>query len=382
MPESTPFDPHIIRADSVASDGTIAGLGTDSLVFWHPGTQAWEWAPRPHDAGVTLISPDGSSIVTTFFPQRPDPVNVVTWNRTDGWQALSGSTVAQSVAINVSRNFRFVVGAGNNNGEAAQAWVWAMDGGVQQLLSTPQADGVVAALAGMVSDDGNVVIGNAIRPAEWEGFFYEEYVATRWMGGGSPTILRDPDGNELYEASACNDDCSIVFGTGVWFLKDDGEFGFLGKISDGYPTPGPFGPYYATDASSDGSVVVGVYSAKEYPGLPNSESYVDRPFVWTRETGMASLRSMEAILGIRGNDWDQDDWGYLANVRVSPDGRLILISGEHVAGLPGGWADDRVVVVHLTPKAVRPTGGHSTHAAPTPPRAGSNGSARMGNIVE
>ena len=62
--------------------------------------------------------------------------------------------------------------------------------------------------------------------------------------------------------------------------------------------------------------------------------------------------------------------------RVSPDRRLILISGEHVAGLPGGWADDRVVVVHLTPKAVRPTGGHSTHATPTPPRVDPNKTLR------
>lgn len=355
MPESTPADPHLVTADSITNDGTIAGRATGALVLWHPDTQAWEEVPKQLGAPPAFISPTGSSVVTTDELQEAT-TNVLTWNRVAGWQSLAGNSVAQSQANNVSRNFRFVVGAGNDSGEPAKAWIWAIDGGIQQLLQTPYSDGAVAAFAVAVSDDGNVVVGNAIRPPP-PGEFLNDYVATRWDSGGLPVILRDPDGNELYEASACNVDCSIIFGSGVWFLRNDGGFGFLGTIPDGYPTPGPYGAYYVSDASSDGSIVVGLYSQNVYPTNPNSETYANRPYVWTRATGMTSLRSLTTDLDI-----GDEDWGHIATMRLSPDGRLVLISGERRSG------QSRVVVLHLTPRAVRPAAGHSTHAWPTPPR--------------
>ncbi len=88
MPESTPVDPHIITADSITDDGTIAGIGTGGLVLWHPDTQTWEFLPKQLDNGPALISPDGSSIVTTDAEQMP-ATDILTWNRVDGWQVLA-----------------------------------------------------------------------------------------------------------------------------------------------------------------------------------------------------------------------------------------------------------------------------------------------------
>lgn len=359
MPESTPADPQIITADSITNDGTIAGVGTGGMVLWHSNTQTWELVPKQLDDGPAFISPDGSSIVTTDASQWPDPTNVLTWSPLDDWQVLAGRMVAQSIASNVSRNFRFVAGGGNNNGEAEQAWVWALDGGVQQMLPNPDWSG--GATAAAVSDDGNVVIGNAVR-APQPGQIWPDVLPVRWVDGGPPTMLLAPDGRELSGAVACNADCSTVFGATGWFLKDSGEFEFLGFM-DPIPdaNPDPYAAYTIYDASADGSMIVGLYLANMYPTNPDSESYVDRPFIWTRATGLTSLRSVGS---------GDEDWSFFTRISFSPDGRRILLSGEHQTG------QSRVVVLHLIPKLVRPTSGHSTHATPTPLQANRNGLLR------
>lgn len=348
--DGTPTDPDITGAISIANDGTLAGKQADTLVLWHPDTRSWERVPNALAPTSVFISPDGSSVLASDGSRPPEPANIVTWSRTSGWQTLAGSTATNSEANNVSRNFRFAVGAGISLGKAAQAWVWAIDGGVQQLLPTP--DFANAAIANAVSDDGNVVIGYAVLPPQGDWLVQ---VAVRWVGGGPATILRAPDGSELAGAIACNADCSIVFGANNWFLKDDGEFGFLGTLPDAYPEP--HGAYYMQDASSDGSVVVGLYMQNADPANPKSETYNDRPYLWTSATGMTSLRSLTTELGV-----GDEDWGSIDIARLSPDGRHVLIRGNRASGQP------RTVVLHLTPRAARLDAGHSPHARPTPPR--------------
>ena len=368
MPESTPVNPHIITADSINNDGTIAGRGTNSIVLWHPDTQAWEEIPHDHNGRSVFISPDGSSILTTDALQMPE-THILTWNRAEGWQALPRHTVSQSIAYGVSRNFRFVVGGGNNNGEVEQAWVWDIDGGVQQLLPNPDWSGGAAAWA--VSDDGEVVVGAAVRAPE-PGEIYPDVLAVRWVNGGAPTMLLAPDGRELSGVVACNADCSIAFGATGWFLEDNGGFEFLGFMDPPIPdaNPDPYITYTIHDASADGSMIAGLYLANMYPTNPDSESYVRRPFIWTQTTGLTSLRSLTTELGI-----GDDDWNNISTVCFSPDGRFLLISGEHRSA-SYEWPRDRVVVLHLIPKFAYPMRGHSTHARPPPPRADRNGSFR------
>ncbi len=361
LPESTPANPHYITATSITDDGTIGGRGTGSTVLWHPDRQVWEEIPREHNGQPVLVSPDGSSLITTDAVQMP-ATNILTWNRADGWQVLAGGAVDQSEASSVSRNFRFLVGGGNDNGKVEQAWVWGLDGGVQQMLPNPDWSGGAIALA--VSDDGNVVVGAAVR-APNPGEIYPDILAVRWDGGGLPTQLFAPDGRELGPAVACNADCSIVFGSTGWFLEDNGEFDFLGfmePIPDAYPDP--YGAYTIHDVSPDGSMIVGLYSAHRFPTYPDSESYVQRPFLWTPETGLTSLRSLASEFGM-----GKYDAPLFNRIRFSPDGQNIVI----------GWSNDgndRVVVLHIARRLLRPRIGHSTHARPPPPRADRNGSLR------
>lgn len=348
--EATPADPDITAAISIANDGTIAGKQGDTLVLWHPDTRMWERVPKALAPTSVFISPDGSSVLASDGSRPPDPANIVTWNRASGWQTLAGSTATNSEAKGASRNFRFAVGGGINPGEPVQAWVWAIDGGAQHLLPTP--DFANSAIASAVSDDGNIVIGYAVLAGDND---WPVFIAVRWVGGGPPTILRAPDGSELTGVIACNTDCSIVFGANNWFLKDNGEFGFLGTLPDA--NPDPHGTYYVQDASSDGSVVAGLYMQNADPANPTSETYNDRPYLWTSATGMTSLRSLATELGV-----GDEDWGSIDLVRLSPDGRRILIRGDRASRQP------RTVVLHLTSRAVRLDSGHSTHARPTPPR--------------
>jgi len=369
MPESTPANPHLVTPTSIANDGTIAGMDADGMLFWHPDTRTWEQVPRTLALAPVIISPDGSSALATGAPHaQPESTNVLTWNLATDWQALAGSDADQSTVYNVSRNFRFAVGAGGHLGEPSQAWVWDVDGGTQQLLSTP--DSAFNASASAVSEDGRVVVGNETRFPQ--GGDWPESVAIRWVDGGPPTILRDPDGHELYGATACNADCSIIFGSGdifsapSWFLKSNGEFGSFGTLPDGEVVPYQ---YYVGDASADGSLVAGIYSAKADPDNPYSNAYAYMPFLWTPATGLVSLRS----LGI------EVDWGDFLALRFSPDARHLLIGPalDPWDERTRNWA----VVVHLTPKASGPgpAPGHSSHGQPTPPAPGPNRNLRAGS---
>gem|GEM_PF-1466542 len=367
MPESMPADPRSIVATSIAIDGTIAGRNGNGLVLWHPQTQAWDQQPKPLRDAAVFISPDGSSVLAMDDSQQPEPTNTLVWNHATGWQVLAGSTADQSVIYNVSRNFRFATGSGGDFGNPYQAWVWDIDGGVQHLL--PTLDSSFNTFASAVSEDGSVVVGNGLRFPR-KGGDWPESVAVRWIEDGPATTLRDPDGNELYEATACNADCSIIFGSSVlfgsnaWFLKSDGAFGFLGTLADGDPA---LYQYYVGDVSADGSLVVGIYSAKARPDDRYSNDYAFMPFLWTPTTGMVSLRS----LGI------EVDWGGIPIVRLSSDGRLVLVAS------PRELADDpvrsRAAVLHLTPKAARPDGGHSAHGQPASQRPARNGFLRTGS---
>jgi len=367
MPEITPAAPHVVTTTSIANDGTIAGLDGEGLVLWHPQTQAWEHVPAALALAPVVISPDGSSVVATGDSgTQPESTNVLTWSRATGWQALAGAAADQSTVYGLSRNFRFATGSGGNVGDASQAWVWAVDGGTQQLLPTP--DSAFSTSASAVSEDGSVVIGNGTRFPR-NGGDWPEDVAVRWVEGGPPTTLRDPDGNELYGASACNADCSIIFGSGdifsspSWFLKNNGEFGSFGTLPDGETAPYQ---YYVSGASPDGSLVAGLYSAKADPDNPHSNAYAYMPFLWTPATGLVSLRS----LGI------EVDWGDFPALQLSSDARHLLIGPalDPWDERTRNWA----VVVNLMPKAARPEGGHSGHGRPASPAPKRNGSFRAG----
>jgi len=345
----TAQDPNYLSAESVANDGTVAGRRGGHLVLWHPGTQTWEDVPRDVGPIPVFISPDGLAVIATDNTADPtQPIHTLLWQRSTGWQALPGVRV--SVHEGVSHNFKYVVGYGRddvNGGDST--WIQPIDG-VQQLL--PDGGIVPIGYPYAVSNDGNTIVGIGLR---FDIPSYPQPVAIRRDNGGEPAILHSPAGEELSVASTCDAECNVIFGEGLynydpnhphpgeaWYLKKDGAFGYLGALPDAFVTPIS---YAVTDATPDGSLAVGVYTAYQFVGYPNSGTG-SRAFIWTEATGIVSVRSLVEALGI-----GDDDWNDLYNVRVSPDGRSILLSGNHAVD-PGAFqiGHSRAVVLQLVPK--------------------------------
>lgn len=332
----TPQNPNYLSAESIADDGTVAGRRNGHLVLWHPATQTWEDVPREIEAAPVDISPDGSAVIATDnlnfvdFNTPPD-VHTLLWKRSTDWQALPGLNLSMYSAV--SHNFKYVVGTGRDTWDGAnQAWIQEIDG-VQRLL--PLSEAISFAAPSLVSNDGNTILGATLRfQGDWP-----VGVGIRWDNGGEPTILHNPNGEELAVPTACDANCNIMFGPGrqAWYLKSDGAFGYLGALPDA-PIPNS---YVITDATPDGSLVVGGYLAYQYLDYPDV-AYASRAFIWTEATGIVSVRSLVNELGIGDDDWHEID-----AVRVSPDGRRILLGGYRDLDL----SQARAVVLQLVPKS-------------------------------
>jgi len=339
----TPAQPSYPSVEAIADDGTIAGRRDGHLMLWHADTHAWEDVPRQLAALPVAISPDGATVIANdaLDASLPQPdAHTLKWQRATGWQKLPGMNLSMQSAV--SHDFSHLAGTGRDGwNDADQAWVQALDGAqtVFSLTSVP----LVTALA--VSDDGRALVGGTLRFTS----DFPSVVAMRRDDGGQPVFLHDPAGDELEMASACDATCSIVYGEGVydyfhathehpgeaWYLKSNGAFGYLGSLADALVDS----PSYAvTDTTPDGSLVVGVYRANVSVADVDSGGAL-HAFVWTQATGMVSVRSLMAELGI-----GDDEWRDITAVRVSHDGHRLLV---------GGYLDTerfRAAVIELAPK--------------------------------
>ena len=342
---ATPQNPNYISGGSIANDGTVAGRRGGHLVLWHPDTRTWEDIPRDLAAVPVFISPDGSRVIATddIPADQSQPLHTLMWQRATGWQVLPGDVVLGSVAISVSKNFQFIAGYGHNQGEVNHIWVRSIDDG-QRLLPWPD-DLSAGVIPFAVSNDGNTAIGNALRFTipEWP-----ERIAVRWQAEGQSSYLLNPVGEELAVASACDANCDIIFGAGLynydpshlhpgeaWYLKNDGTFGYLGALADALISARS---YAVVDAISDGSLVVGTYTTNGFPNVANSM------FIWTQATGIVSLQSLVTEFGIGDNDWHIFD-----SMRLSADGKKILLGGAHQS-YSNQAQQNRAVVLSLTPR--------------------------------
>jgi hypothetical protein len=344
----TPLSPNYLLAQSIAADGTIAGRRNGHLVLWHPASRTWEDVPREIAPTEVFIAPDASSVIATddISVDQTLPLQILKWQRAAGWQLLPGDAVSRSIAYSASKNFAFIAGNGHDNLEADQVWIRDIDGAEELLPSSPD---IPAGAPIAVSNDGKTAVGVGLRFTS----DFPQTIAVLWSIDAAPTVLRNPAGEELSIASGCNADCSIIFGAGLfssgpnhahpgeaWLLKKEGTFEYLGALPDAF-APGP--AYTVSDVTSDGSLVVGTYAAYRDITHPD-KGLMTRIYIWTEKTGIVSLRSLTAELGI-----GDDDWGDINDVRLSPDGLDVLIGGTHV--VQSGEIDHmRAVVLHLSPK--------------------------------
>jgi len=342
VPVYTLPSPTIILGESIANDGTIAGRQNGDLALWHPDSQTWEHIPQQRLAtGLPLfISPDGSSVIASD-DFTADTSHVVLWRRSTGWQALPGNIFDKSWLYGISHDFNYMVGGGRNGQNPREdPWVGAVNGIRQQL---PLTTAIPGGTPWAVSDDGKTVVGVTWRFPDGR----PTPVAIRWDNGGEPVTIRNPAGEELGAANACNADCSIVYGNGLynydinnlqtlegWYLTSDGAFEYMGALADSIG-------YGVTRTTPDGSIAIGVYQAyapDNYPALT-----VTRAFIWTEATGIVSVRSLVSELGIGDDDWDE-----ITRESISPDGLKILMGGgRRLDKHP--LSQTRVVVLRLVP---------------------------------
>ena len=241
-----------------------------------------------------------------------------------GWQPLPGRLLYQNeVLYGVSQDGKSIVGNSYYAGDVrSHAWRWTESSGQVELQFD---DAIPAGTPGSISNDGQRTVGVTIRPTGVP----PPLIAVHWSGSNPPARVLAPDQQELSIARVCNQDCSLVFGSGwptydptrpesgdAWFWSPDGRFSYLGQPA------GTVAPSVAvTDVSSDGSFVIGTYATSRFVGSPPFELEVDS-WLWMQSTGMLSLRSvLEQDLAVPG------PWESREAVSIASDGKTILLGG-------------------------------------------------------
>jgi len=322
-----------VQAWSVANDGTVAGWSTGmGLALWKPDTGEWQLEEDQEVLNISIfLSPDGSSVFATERVPGADPLNPIDplmWRKETGWRPLQDLIFDRSVLEGVSQDFSRTVGHGSHFGDARSfPWVWDATHGQQELPLTEEITGATPIVS---SNDGKTIIGNTLGPPI-PGTSIPTLMGVRWKDGGDPEILRDHLGFELGVASACNHDCSLIFGFSqagsdpehpffrqAWFMSDSGQFEYLGEMG-------------MIAVTSDGTITIGDYLT------PNGLS---RALIWTQDTGMTTVPALIEELGI-----GDDQWEAMYPVDISPDGSKILLQGNVRQGMFGNsW---RAVVLEL-----------------------------------
>ena len=334
-----------------------------------------------------------------------------------GFQGVGYEPGYGSVATIVSADGTFVVGNAGQAGHAAgetEMFRWTQGGGMMFLGDLP--GGPIRSFAMGVSDDGMVVVG--------EGRYGDDsmqYEAIRWTPGTGTVGLGFLPGGTFSNSQGVSADGSIVAGTsnstersrqafrwtesggmqglGGWapgltsyafnisadgstvvgnvhtgtqgeaaYWTEGGGWTSIGKLPGGYDTGA-----FATDASTDGSVIVGNSSSTLVP-------FSFEPFLWSESEGMQGLGLLlpdddmatttglsgdgQTVIGVSGKFsgarepyiWDAvngmrsmtdvfvDDygmdltgWTLVEALGISRDGTTIVGFGANPQGFTEGW---------------------------------------------
>ena len=349
--EITLPDSGMIYADSIADDGTIAGVERSdtltgaprNMTLWRPESQDWQRIPDEID-GQVWISPDGLSVLSGLrigFEYYP-----AIWRQDSGWQRLPGLDFDDSLVLGISHDFSQVVGVARDAGDINDVpWIWSADEGQQRL---PLSDQAAAAVPIGVANDGNHIVGRDALATI--GFSFG--LGLEWTDGQSPTALLNEQGQGLGGAFLCNQDCSVIAGTGLaglfsperraWVRTREGTFFYLDGL-DTAPASGTI--YWPRAMSADGSLIVGIYQYSDDDPPENLGSLIQRAFVWTQRTGTVSLSELLEASGII-----DDQWRIVSAQSVSSSGDKVLISAWPSVS-PADATQVRALVLELSPQA-------------------------------
>lgn len=260
-------------ASAVSNSGTIVGIGgaaTDNEQAWRwtqsTGFQGLGYLPGSTTSRANAITANGSTIVGMSGNQA------YRWTESTGMQSLgSASFLSSSSAQAVSANGLVIAGEGNGVGGAMGAgWVWS---------------------------DGEYTDLGHLGGARWTRLF-------NLSADGSTAVGWSMNANFNIEAYRWTADTGMVA---------------LGAFN-----PGAYSfESFATDASADGSIVIGSSRA------PDNH----RAFIWTESTGMLDLQTY--LTDKFGMDFG--GWTLQEARSISDDGTVITGFGYNPSGGREGW---------------------------------------------
>lgn len=251
-------------------------------------------SPLPGDVSnqPTAVSADGT-VVVGISTSTSGKTQAFRWSALEGMTGLgfmAGGTSSSARAV--SADGTMVLGDGNADGVFSAVFRWRVNTGLVPLKSLANSN---ICVAGGVSGDGGTVVGtclvfgnSAFRWTENTGM-----VALTRFGTGS---------NQTSNAFAISADASTIVGighpvlTGAVLWNALGEGSILGMLPGDTSTG-------ASAVSRDGSVVI---------GNSTEASSHQRPFRWTRQTGMTAIASTT------------DPFTDVVARAVSGDGRIVV----------------------------------------------------------
>lgn len=301
-------------AYAVSPEGSVAGGGT--RLSGSGPSYSFRWT---NAEGLSLLDDPDLGLIPREVRDISALGQVIVGGEGSGGQAyrwengeatfmgfLPGMT--RSRADGVSADGQLIVGwSGTTSSNSGQAWRWTDSTGMERL-SLPTGWGATNYTANAVSEDASTIVGHAIDP-------FGDRRGVVWSDSGFATVEL-PD--ELGDTHALNvsGDGRIVVGTGA--SPRGGREAFMWSSESGGMWLGDLLPVnyesFATAASGDGSVVVGIAGT-------------DDAFIWDAINGMRSLQSVLIDAGV-----DMTGITLTAAHGISLDGRTIcgeaLVDGQ------------------------------------------------------
>jgi probable HAF family extracellular repeat protein len=208
------------------------------------------------------------------------------------------------------------------------------DNTMRDLGALPASPNGVSSAYG-VNFDGSVVVGSSTFTSQDNSLTH----AFRWVltPGMTTGVMSDIDGNARSSSAAyaVNGDGSVVVGT----QRPPGTLtqnAFIWTQATGMVILGALpgdSAAMATGVSRDGTMVVGTSNPGEvFNPFTNLAMPQDRPFFWTKATGMQDVNALANAAGLNPNGF------VLQNATgISRDGRLIYGNGVDAQGNTGSY---------------------------------------------
>lgn len=333
----------VIDVTSVGDDGTVSGLrqlqnGSAEAVLLPLGASAWATIDgQALDSGLPLFISNDARMLLGNATEIATPDAPVQWTSVGGWSPAPGFDGNSEQGIfnlfGVSSDFMAFAGrlAPGSEGEKSEPWFFHPATGTR-VLPIVEDDDFGNAVAMDISNDGRTVIGGQ----DWSGpiiptiSYSAGNYALLWKDGGQPEFLENGEDGFLADATVCNADCSIVYGSDSNFSKFQTDRPIQGqawawnedrgvaRIERPRTWEGKDKPISTTD---DGYLMVGssiVNNALITPPVPATA------FLWTQTTGTVNINT---LLIETGFDADPNS-RYSSAVSVSAGGKFIALQPD------------------------------------------------------